>query len=317
MIAFTCQHSRTKKHGKDHKGNRRYKCLDCGKTFIDRTGRILGDSRMPIERSLMCLRMLLEGNSIRAASRLTGTDKNTIIGLVAIAGESCRRFLLNTLVDIEVVDIQCDEVWGFVGMKEKTRERCGFSQFYGDAYCFTAIERNTKLLIAWHLGKRTPEDTKAFVDNLDHATSGRFQISTDGWGPYKTAIPELLGNRVDFGQVVKVYGDTTDGQKRYSPARIVETKITAQHGDPDMGKVCTSHVERHNLTIRMQIRRMTRLTNAFSKKWENNDAMLALFFAYYNFCRVHGTLKTTPAVAAGLADKPWSLAELLTKAANC
>jgi IS1 family transposase len=204
---------------------------------------------------------------------------------------------------------------GFIGCKERTRQHYGYDEnICGDAYCFTAIERTTKLIVAWHLGKRSPGDTQDFADILRRARTGRFQLTTDGYSPYQRAIPYTFGPRIDFATLVKKYQTPDDGQRRYSPADIVGITITVRTGDPDEDRICTSHVERHNRTIRMQVRRMTRLTDAHSKKWENHDAALALFFAFYNFCRVHSTLKTTPAVKAGISDHVWSLAELLQRA---
>jgi IS1 family transposase len=265
----------------------------------------------------MVLRMLLEGNSIRATSRLTGTDKGAIISLIVKTGEKCERFLRETIVGVAAPDCQCDEIWGFVAMKERTRENLNRGNYVGDAYCFTAIERSTKLLVTWHVGKRSQYDTVQFVHRLDHATAGQFQISTDGWGPYGPAIREIIGQRADHGRIIKNY--TTVGAvdaRRYSPPTVASSEKQAAWGNPDMDFVCTSHVERNNLSMRMGCRRLTRLTNAHSKKGENHEAALALWFAYYNFVRVHMTLKTTPAVAAGLADRPWSMLELLEKLAQ-
>jgi IS1 family transposase len=262
------------------------------------------------------MRMLLEGNSIRSVERLTGIHRDTIISEMVEAGEKCKVFMESVIEKIPVADIQVDEIWGFVGCKEKMRQRKNKGEEFGDAYCFTAIERDTKMIVAWHLGKRSTPDTFAFADKLSKATSGRYQLTTDGFGPYKSAIPTTLGDRVDYATLVKMYGNPPD-EGRYSPGKVVDVVATLQIGNPDPERICTSHVERSNLTIRMQIRRMTRLTNAHSKKWENHDAALALFFAYYNFCRVHMTLKTTPAVAAGWAFRPWGLQELLNQANGC
>jgi len=317
MIRSSCQHDATKKHGRDKSGNQRHKCLLCGKTWSDAKPRILGNSRLPVDRAVMCLRMLLEGTSIRATSRLTGTDKNAIIGLVVTIGERCERFLRSRLRGLNVDDIQCDEMWGFVGMKERTRKRLGRGESVGDCYCFTAIERRSKLLVTWHAGKREPSHTFEFIRKLDVATAGRFQLSTDGFRPYKAAVPTILGNRVDFGVVIKAY--TTVGvteQRRYSPPTVTSCERDARIGDPTIENISTSHVERCNLSMRMGIRRLTRLTNGHSKKWENHEAALALWFAYYNFCRSHMTLKTTPAVAAGLASRPWTVLELLQAVAT-
>ena len=206
--------------------------------------------------------------------------------------------------------IQVDEIWGFVGMKEKTRIRKEAPEIFGDAWCFTAIERRTKMILAWHLGKRTPTDTLLFADKLSRATSGEFQLTSDGFRPYLTAIRSSLGSRVDFATLTKIYGDSQD-EHRYSPGEVVGTIKTAWIGEPEDDRICTSHVERSNRTLRMQIRRLTRLTDAHSKKWENHEAALGLFLAFYGFCRRHMTLKTTPAKAAGLTTETWSLERLL------
>ncbi len=259
------------------------------------------------------MRMLLEGNSIRSVERLTGVHRDTVISAMVDAGEKCKAFMESVIQSIPVADVQVDEIWGFVGCKEKTKRRHGYGEEVGDAYCFTAVERHSKMLIAWHLGKRSTPDTFTFADKLSRATSGRFQLTTDGFGPYQAAIPATFVSRVDYATLVKVYSKVDDG-KKYSPPEVVEVIRKPRIGNPDMDLACTSHVERANLSIRMAVRRMTRLTNAHSKKWENHDAALALFFAYYNFCRVHMTLKTTPAVATGWGFRPWSLQELLNQA---
>jgi IS1 family transposase len=221
-------------------------------------------------------------------------------------------------------------MWGFVSCKERTRERRGYGDEKGDAWCFVAIERQNKMVLAWHLGKRTPEDTLAFADKLRHATRGRFQLTTDGFRPYRTAIPEAFGRTVDFAQLIKVYHtpQPEGGETRYSPGEVVDSYSVIAIGAPDEALICTSHAERQNLTMRMTIRRLTRLTNAHSKKWENHGAALALYFAYYNYCRPHTTLtemtweegrtmrKTTPAMAAGLADHVRSVTELLGRASE-
>jgi IS1 family transposase len=230
------------------------------------------------------------------------------------AGKKCTRFLRRAIQGVHVADVQADEVWAFVGCKEKQAARRFYPERSGDAYTFTALERNTKLILAWHLGKRSAWDTMAFAMKLEQATEGRFQITTDGFTPYQSIIPRIFGANVDFATLTKVYGQTEEEQRRYSPPRVIEVIPTVQTGNPDQAKICTSHVERSNLTLRMQLRRFTRLTNAFSKKWENHEAALGLFFAYYNFCRVHSTLKTTPAVAAGLAHETWSVQRLLDEA---
>jgi IS1 family transposase len=215
------------------------------------------------------------------------------------------------MTNLPTENVECDEIWGFVGCKQKTNNRIHKGYEFGDAYCFTAIERDSKLMVAWHLGKRSPQDAKCFADRLRYVTSGRFQVSTDGYGPYTEAVPNAFDDQVDFAQLIKIYHQPKGPEGRYSPAEIAEIHTKVICGNPNPDLICTSHVERQNLNIRMGIRRMTRLTNAFSKKWENHEAHLAIYFLYYNFCRVHQTLKTTPAVAHGLSDRVWSIERLL------
>jgi transposase-like protein/IS1 family transposase len=320
MQCQTCQNE-ARKFGKDRDGNQRYQCLTCGKTFSDRPERLLGDMRISLDRALVVLHHLVEGVSIRSTMRLTGANKNTIISLLELMGERCEKLLAGRITSMPVVDVQCDEIWGFVQMKEKTRQRTRPEQpEIGDAYCFVGIERETKLILAWHLGRREKEDAEEFANKLAVATTGRFQITTDGFKPYRTAIPSAMSG-ADFAQLVKQYATKAD-EGRYSPGEVIGTIKTPVNGNPDPKRITTSHVERSNLSIRMQTRRMTRLTNAFSKKWANHAYAMALYFAYYNFCRPHQTLTerrerpTTPAMEAGLEDHAWTLQELVEKSTH-
>jgi IS1 family transposase len=201
-------------------------------------------------------------------------------------------------------------------MKAKTKGRNSVeSDELGDAWTFTAIERHTKLILAWHLGQRSYEDTVVFTEKLAYATSGSFQVTTDGFKPYRDAIPLSLGKRVNFAQLAKLYGGNPSelGRSRVR-ARYTGSAKETVYGQPNAEEITTSHVERHNLSIRMETRRSTRRTNAFSKKWANHHAALAFYFGYYNFCRVHGTLGKTPAMAANLTDSVWTLKNLLSSA---
>ena len=311
-----------RRFGRNRNGSQRYQCLTCGRTFTDEGTAPEDRRRLSEDRAIFCLRMLLEGTSIRSVERLTGIHRDTILAAFVDAGERCQRFLDETMQDIPVEDVQADEIWAFVGCKEKTRERNNYAEYFGDAYCFTAIERSSKVIIAWHLGKRSSEDTWLFAEKLNRATNGRFQLTTDGFTPYRTAIPSTFGQRVDFAQLVKVYAIPEGEERRYSPPEVVSATPTVCRGNPDPNRICTSHIERSNLTIRMTVRRLTRLTNAFSKKWENHEAALALFFAFYNFCRPHQTLteemgyRCTPAKRAGLTDHVWTVEELLERTAS-
>jgi IS1 family transposase len=263
----------------------------------------------PPEKVEAVITLLVEGCSIRSIQRITGVDQNTIMKILILAGDRCQRLLESKCRNIPVSDVQCDEIWGFVGCKEK-HNQTGNPEF-GDAYCFIAIERTSKLVLTWHLGRRTAHDTEYFVEKLNEATTGKIQVTTDGFGPYFDAIHTSLGTRVDYAQLIKVYAAPTDEEHRYSPASVVEAIAKPVWGQPDPERICTSHVERQNLTMRMQIRRLTRLTNAFSKKRENLWAALALYFAWYNFCRTHRTIRCTPAMEARIADHIWTLGELL------
>lgn len=311
-----CCHQNRKKHGKDSAGRQRFRCLDCGKTFIAKT-ELLGGIRIDVKQAEFALRLLLEDSSIRATERLTGLHRDTICKLVSVIGERCQTFLDSTLEDIECDEIEADELWAFCKMKQKTADRLGMGDEVGDIYTFTAIDRATKLFVAFHVGKRDTRNTQQFAEKLSRAVAGRFQLSTDGFKPYQTAIPNELGGRCDWGVIVKVYGDATvEDQRKFSPPRVTDIKKTVGMGHVDESKIGTSRVERSNLSHRMHNRRLTRLTNAFSKKWENHEAMMALFVAWYNFCRPHMSLKTsegkrTPAMAAGLADHVWTIRELL------
>ncbi|HEV7681219.1 MAG TPA: IS1 family transposase [Pyrinomonadaceae bacterium] len=274
---------------------------------------LLGNMRIPLEKAEMCLQLLLEGMSIRSIQRITGLHQETILNLLVLAGDKCRQLMKDRIKGVAVQDVEADEIWAFVGMKKMTKLYKEVSDpKVGDAYTFVGIERNTKLVLAWHLGDRDNPNTEAFTEKLDRATSGRFQLTTDGFPSYPQAVSYSLGVRVDYAQLIKVYahGDR-EGEQKYSPPEVVETVSKPLIGNPDPRRICTSIVERSNLSMRTSIRRLTRLTNAFSKKWENLHAALSLYFAYYNFCRIHSSIRCTPAMESGLTGHVWTLRELL------
>jgi transposase-like protein/IS1 family transposase len=312
---MTCHSCRieTVKAGRAKNGTQRHKCQQCGKRFTEPVERILGsDSRLPEEKALMILRCLLEGNSVRSTARLCDVEPNTVLNILALAGERCERLIGDKLRNVPVTDVQADEIWSFVGKKEKRRQP-GDDSTLGDCYTFVAIDRVTKLVLNFSVGRRDQSTTNVFVEGLRQATAHqRFQITTDGFAPYRSAIDNTLGDRVDFAQLIKVYRATAEGERRYSPAEVVSTEVVVGIGQPDPARICTSHVERQNLSMRMGIRRFTRLTNAFSKKFENHWAAICLWFAYYNWCRIHQTLRITPAMAAGITDHVWELKELVS-----
>jgi transposase-like protein/IS1 family transposase len=317
MIAPACRHTHVKRHGHDRNGNQRFRCLLCGLTWIKEQSKPLGNMRIAKDKAVLCLRLLLEGNSIRSVERITHTHRDTILDLLETIGRRAMLYWQTKMHNLPATDVECDEIWGFIGCKEKTRQRMQYGDGCGDCYTFTAIERTTKLLLAFHVGKRTPGDTVAFAERLRSSAMGRCQVSTDGYRPYEYAIPDAFQGQVDFAQIIKVYGGQPDGPgTRYSPAAILDVRMHSVCGYPDPSMVCTSHIERHNLSIRMAVRRMTRLTNAFSKKWQNHEYHLALYFLYYNFCRVHMTIKTTPAVAAGIVKEKWTIENLLDELAR-
>jgi IS1 family transposase len=266
------------------------------------------------DKAAFALQLLVEGNSIRSTMRLTGLDQDTIMKTLVLAGEKCAKLMGKMVVNVPVKDVQVDEIWAFVGKKEAHKLPMeSDDDGIGDAYCFVAIERDTKLVLNFALGRRNQATTDAFIEGLRASTSPqRFQITADGFQPYISAITTTLSDRCDFAQLIKVYSNADpEGQRRYSPADVTHTERVPVMGNPNPAKICTSHVERQNLTIRMSMRRLTRLTNAFSKKWDNLWAAYCVHFAYYNFCRIHKTLRVTPAMESGITNRVWELSELL------
>ena len=312
---MTCHNCRIECNhfGKHRNGLQRFRCAQCQKTFTEPHERPLEAMYTPLERAVQVLQLLVEGCSVRSVERITGMHRDTVLRVLAVAGERCERLMTERVRNVRVRDVQCDEIWGFVQKKEAhKRPEEAKDETIGDAYCFVALERHTKLVLAWHLGRRDRIACEDFISKLRWATSDHwFQVTTDGFQPYIGAIDAGLSDRVDYAQLVKVYASDREGEARYSPPDVVDAVSIPILGNPDAARICTSHVERGNLTMRMQIRRLTRLTNAFSKKWENLWAALALHFGYYNFCRIHGTIRVTPAMQAGITDHVWDLSELL------
>lgn len=314
MIAIVCQHENRRTNGKTASGAQRYRCKDCGKSWTESTDLLKG-MRIGIDRAAQIIEMLCEGMSLRAVSRLTDTHLQTVIDLLVMVGERCESYMAQQIRDVQVDDVQVDEIWSYVFCKAATADRKKYVGGCGDTYCFTAIERTTKLLVTFHHGRRTAEDTSMFCNKLKVATAGRFHLSSDGWQPYPGAIAWHLGQRVDYGQVVKIFAEgPKDERRKYSPSRIIGARKAAILGKPDWDRVSTSHAERMNGSIRHFVKRMTRLTCAFSKRWDNHRAALGLFFAHYNYCRAHRSLKgQTPAMAHGLTTNVWTVKELLTQ----
>jgi transposase-like protein/IS1 family transposase len=313
MTCHNCQLIATR-FGKDRKGNQRYRCARCGKTFQEAKDKPLDNMYLPMEKAELCLRLLVEGNSIRSTERISGVNRNTILDLLVLAGEKCERLLNEKIKGVPVRDVQADEMWGFVGMKQKTAYRLEkTSATTGDAWTYVAIERHSKLILAWHLcHHRSARETVEFTEKIYHATSGRFQLTTDGLPTYAEAVAYSLGTRCDYAQLIKVFAHARGEKGHYSPPEVVGITSILRSGNPDEARICTSHIERQNLSMRMMMRRLTRLTNGFSKKWENLRAALALHFAYYNFCRIHTSIRCTPAMEAGITGHVWELKELFS-----
>jgi transposase-like protein/IS1 family transposase len=316
ISTMTCEECDVKcqRFGTHRNGLRRFRCPQCHKTYTEPHKPTLEGSYLSRDRIVLALRLLIEGNSLSSTERITDIDRNTITKLLVLAGEKCDKLMGRLIVNVPAKDVQADEIWGYVAKKESHKyEWEANDNSIGDAYCFVAIERKLKLVLNFALGRRDQATTDIFIEGLRAATSPkqRFQITTDGFQPYISAITTTLSDRCDFAQLIKVYASPREGEQRYSPADVVEALPKPIMGEPDRAKICTSHIERQNLTIRMQMRRMTRLTNAFSKKWENLWAAYCLWFAFYNFCRIHQTLRVTPAMEAGITDHVWELAELL------
>jgi transposase-like protein/IS1 family transposase len=311
VVCHNCR-AECRKFGK-RQTRQRYQCSQCRKVFTDARDNTLDGMYLPVEKAEQILKLLLEGNSVSSTVRLTGIHQKTVLKLLVLAGEKCERLMGEKIRNVPVKDIQCDELWSFIRKKQK---RCKPSDDpnFGDCYCFVGIERTSKLILNFAVGKRDQATTDIFIEGLRLATSGQFQITTDGFTPYRSAILNTLEDRASFAMCIKIYRASVAGEARYSPAEVQSMEVVPVMGQPDPERICTSHIERQNLSIRMGTRRFTRLTNAFSKKWENHWAALACWFAFYNFCRVHKTLRVTPAMEAGIADHVWSVRELLEAA---
>jgi IS1 family transposase len=272
-------------------------------------------NRLSTERRGQVVGLLTEGNSLRATSRLSGVALNTVTKLLVDIGDACTEYQDRTLRNLTSKRIECDEIWSFVYAKARNVPPEHEGEFgYGDVWTWTAIDSDTKLIPSWLVGSRTGEDAIAFISDLADRLVNRVQLTTDGHRPYLEAVEGAFGSEIDYAMLIKLYGTTQTAEARYSPAVCTGVEVRHVQGDPDPRLISTSYVERANLTMRMGMRRFTRLTNAFSKKVENHAASVALHFMHYNFARPHTTLskpyRTTPAMAAGVADHVWTLREI-------
>ena len=269
-------------------------------------------NKLSLERRAAAIRCLVEGNSIRSTVRITGAAKNTVTKLLVELGHACWEYQNRALEGLTSKRVQCDEIWSFVGAKEKNIPEHRQGEFgVGDVWTWTAMDADTKLMICWQVGERNAAAAYDLICDLESRLANRVQLTTDGLKVYLTAVEEVFGADIDYAMLVKLYGSDLESEKRYSPPICIAAERTPIMGRPDPRHTSTSYVERQNLTVRMGLRRFTRLTNAFSKKLENHACVVSLHFMYYNFARVHQTLKTTPAVAAGVADHIWTVEEIV------
>ena len=269
-------------------------------------------NRLKPEKQRAIIACLVEGNSIRATSRMTGAAKGTVLKLLADVGQVCSDYQDEHLRNLECMRIQCDEIWSFCYSKKKNVPDDKRGQFgYGDVWTWTAICEDSKLVPSWHVGNQEEESAIAFISDLQKRMNNRLQLTTDGNTTYIDAVWDAFGDNIDYMQLQKAYGVERNEQGKYSPQKCTGIKKEKMLGFPNLDKANTSYVERQNLTMRMGMRRFTRLTNGFSKKVENLAHSVALHFMYYNFVRIHQTLKITPAMAAGVTDKLWELEDIV------
>jgi IS1 family transposase len=269
-------------------------------------------NKLPPEKRVQILSMLCEGSSMRAISRVADVSINTVTKLLVDAGLACAEFHDANVRNVKAARVQCDEIWSFCYAKagnvkaaKQPVERAG------DVWTWSAIDADSKLIISWFVGPRIIYVAHDFLSDLRSRLANRVQLTSDGLRAYIDAVGSTFGDDVDYAQLVKIYGPSPEGERRYSPAECVGTRKSRMRGNPDPKHISTSFVERQNLTMRMSMRRFTRLTNAFSKKFENHCHALALYFVWYNWCRLHKTHKLTPAMAAGLTDKLMDMGDIV------
>jgi IS1 family transposase len=269
-------------------------------------------NKLSTEDRVRIVAALVEGNSIRATCRMTGAAKNTVVKLLADLGRACAAYHDRHVRGLRSKRIQCDEIWSFCYAKQKNvPERFQGLPGYGDMWTWTALDPDSKLIAGYLIGSRDAGTGFEFMQDLAGRLENRVQLTTDGHKAYLEAVEGAFGSHIDYAMLIKLYGSDPEGEKRYSPAECIGTRVETIQGAPKPEHISTSFVERQNLTMRMGMRRFTRLTNGFSKKAENLAHAIALHFMFYNFCRVHQTLRVTPAMEAGLSDHVWTLAELV------
>jgi IS1 family transposase len=269
-------------------------------------------NKLNIERRAQVVASLVEGNSIRATVRMTGVAKNTIVKLLAEVGEACSNYQDEVMRNLPCRRLECDEIWSFCHAKKKnvSPEKQGILG-YGDVWTWVAIDADTKLIPCWHVGRRDGHAAAEFINDLASRLAHRVMLTTDGFRPYLEAVEGAFGCDIDYAMLIKLYGKEQE-EIRYSPAKCLGTHSEVISGDPFPPMISTSYVERQNLTMRMSMRRFTRLTNAFSKKLENHMHAIALHYMYYNFARIHQSLRCSPAMEAGVSKKLWSIEDIVS-----
>jgi IS1 family transposase len=276
---------------------------------------IRGINKLPLAQRVQILSMLCEGSSMRSISRVADVSINTVYKLLAEAGQVCTRLHDETVRGVASKRIQCDEVWSFVHAKAKNVPKAKAApEGAGDVWTWTALDADSKLILSWVVGGRDATFALALMDDLRTRITTKVQLTTDGHAPYLQAVEDAFGADINYAMLIKLYGEPSaspEAARRYSPTECVGARKHTVTGNHDPGHISTSYTERHNLTMRMQMRRFTRLTNAFSKKIENHCHALALYFVFYNFVRIHKTLRVTPAMAAGVSDRLWSMEDVV------
>jgi transposase-like protein/IS1 family transposase len=314
VTCIKCEHGNATRFGTyGPKKIQRYRCSTCRATFAEPRHKPLGKHYTDVETAGSVVALLMEGMSIRAVSRLLGISKNTILRLLITVGGNCRRLLGERMHNLHPKFVQADELWTYVAKKQK-RLLPGDAPEKGDTYVWIALDSDTKAVLAYYVGKRDERGARALINQLRSRIDmdEPFQLTTDGFDKYVPAVQDAFGQSIDFAQLIKIYSQpVTTGPDWFRPSHVVGVRREPVTGDPDPARISTSHVERFNLTVRMHVRRFARLTNAFSKSLLHLRAAVALFIAFYNFCKPHMSLRVTPAMESGLTDHVWSIEELL------
>ena len=311
MIALTCKHEHKTRHGKNRNGSQRWKCKSCQKTISDvhvPTGP-LGDMQSDPTKVFLALNLLCEGMAVRGASRVTGLKQETITKAIMLVGEKCEKFFDQYVKNVNCTVAEIDEIWEKCGCLERNKATTKLKGYCGDVWSFFGICADSKLILAFESGRRTLDTADAFLTKLRRAIAGRVQITSDGLPAYKHGVPMKFLSDVDYSILIKTY-KSEQVEKRYSPAQINTVEKISQFGNPDMSKCSTSYIERFNLSLRTALKRFNRLSVGYSKNVDVHCAMLSIWICFYNFGKVHSTIKTTPAMRAGITDRKWTIREI-------